>query len=263
MTAFPALFVSHGAPNLILGESPAKHFLQQLPAMLPGRPDAIVVVSAHWETRHPTVSGPKINETIHDFGGFEPELYAARYPAQGAPRLAGRISDLARTAGMEVTIDPARGLDHGAWVPLMLAWPNADIPVIQFSVQPHAGVAHHLQLGTLLRPLARENILILGSGSFTHDLRSYVPHRYDTAAAEPEWVTAFADWMHNRIVAKNETALVNFRSEAPHAVRNHPTEEHLLPLFVAMGAGGLQTPPRVLHQSSTHGVLRMDAYAFG
>ena len=260
---FAALFVSHGAPNVILGESPAKHFLQQLPTMLPGKPDAIIVVSAHWETRHPTVSGSKINETIYDFGGFEAELYALRYPAAGAPQLANRVSNLARKAGLEIAIDPSRGLDHGAWVPLMLAWPNADIPVIQLSVQPHAGVEHHLRMGALLRPLTRENILIIGSGSVTHDLRSYVPHRYNAAAAESQWVTAFADWMHNRIVAKDETALVNYRSEAPDAVRNHPTEEHLLPLFVALGASGKQKPPGVLHQSSTHGVLRMDAYAFG
>jgi 4,5-DOPA dioxygenase extradiol len=263
MTALPTVFVSHGAPNLILGESAAHQFLTTLSDCLPGKPKAILVVSAHWETDRPMVSAQEINDTIYDFGGFERELYTLRYPAQGSLELATRVKTIADHHDLPMAIDQTRGLDHGAWVPLILAWPEADIPVIQISVQTHAGIDHHLRLGAMLKDLRQEGVLILGSGSFTHDLRSFIPHRHDVNAIEPSWVTEFADWMHDRIMANDNHALADYRKLAPFAVRNHPTEEHLLPLFVAMGAGGQNATPRRLHQSATHGVLRMDAYAFG
>jgi 4,5-DOPA dioxygenase extradiol len=263
MPPLPALFVSHGAPNLILGHSAAKQFLTTLSHTLPTKPKAILVVSAHWETTQSCVSAPPINDTIYDFGGFERALYALRYPAQGAPSLAARIVELAAQNNLPMTIDTSRGLDHGAWVPLILAWPAADVPVIQLSVQTLAGVGHHVRLGAILTALRHEGVLILGSGSFTHDLRSYIPNRHDSDAIEPSWVTDFADWMHTRIMNDDRAALMNYRQVAPFAARNHPTEEHLLPLFVAMGAGEPSMSPRLLHQSATHGVLRMDAYAFG
>jgi 4,5-DOPA dioxygenase extradiol len=263
MSTLPALFVSHGAPNLILGQSAAKHFLETLGAQLPAKPTAILVVSAHWETAQPAVSAPAVNDTIYDFGGFERELYGLRYPAPGSLDLATRVAELTKAQGLPVTIDQSRGLDHGAWVPLLLAWPLADIPVIQLSVQPHAGVDYHLRLGAMLEVLRAEGVLILASGSFTHDLRSYMPRRHTPNVTEPDWVTGFADWMHMKIMAEDRAALCDYRQIAPHAVRNHPSEEHLLPLFVALGAGGDVGPPRLLHSSTTHGVLRMDAYAFG
>jgi 4,5-DOPA dioxygenase extradiol len=263
MVNFPALFVSHGAPNLLLGTTKARNFLAGLSNVLPSKPRAIVVISAHWETATPTVSSPAINETIHDFGGFEPELYKAYYPVEGSQETARRIVALGKAAGLDIQIDEKRGLDHGAWVPLMLAWPQADIPVIQLSVQTRADVDHHFALGAILEPLRNDGLLIIGSGSFTHDLRSYLPHRHDPEAAEPEWVTRFADWMDDAIVAGDRDSLRDYRVRAPEAVRNHPTEEHLLPLFVAMGAGGINGKARRLHRSSTHSVLRMDAYAFG
>jgi 4,5-DOPA dioxygenase extradiol len=263
MTTLPAIFVSHGAPNLILGQSAAKQFLETLSAHLPAKPTAILVVSAHWETSHPAVSAPTINDTIYDFGGFERELYSLRYPAPGSLDLATWVAELTKAHGLSTQIDQSRGLDHGAWVPLLLAWPQADIPVIQLSVQTHAGVDHHLRLGAMLETLRAEGVLILASGSFTHDLRSYLPHRHTPSATEPDWVTGFADWMHMKIMAEDRPALRDYRRLAPEAARNHPTEEHLLPLFVALGAGGDVSPPRLLHSSTTHGVLRMDAYAFG
>ena len=265
MTPLPSLFLSHGAPNLVLGDTPSRAFLGNLSALLPFQPQAIVMVSAHWETTQPTVSAPTANETIHDFGGFEPELYRLRYPAAGSPKIAQRIVALGKAAGVHIDTDVNRGLDHGAWVPLLLAWPDADIPVIQLSVQTRAGVDHHFTIGSLLEPLRHEGVLIIGSGSFTHDLRSYVPHRHTAEAAEPEWVSKFADWMDDAIIAGDRAALSDYRRRAPEAVRNHPTEEHLLPLFVAMNAGGGTDggDARRLHRSTTHGVLRMDAYAFG
>lgn len=263
MTELPAIFVSHGAPNLILGQSPAKQFLQRLGDELPARPTAILVISAHWETSFPMVSAPTVNDTIHDFGGFERELYGLRYPAPASSELATRVVQLIEAGGMTASIDRSRGLDHGAWVPLMLAWPDADVPVVQLSVQPDAGVDHHLRLGTMLGTLRDEGVLVLGSGSFTHDLRSYVADRHDSDASEPEWVTRFANWMHAAIMADDRQALRDYRLLAPEAARNHPSEEHLLPLFVALGAGGETGRRRDLHRSTTHGVLRMDAYAFG
>lgn len=263
MSNLPAIFVSHGAPNLILGQSAAKQFLTTLAELLPAKPKAILVVSAHWETALPMVSAPVVNDTIYDFGGFELGLYQLRYPAKGSPMLASRVVELASQHVVSVTIDPTRGLDHGAWVPLILAWPQADIPVAQLSVQTHESIDYHIRLGAMLASLREEGVLILGSGSFTHDLRSYSPNRHDLNAPEPAWVTDFSEWMHTAIMADDRAALADYRQQAPSAVRNHPTEEHLHPLFVAIGAGGTMGPPRLLHRSATHGVLRMDAYAFG
>lgn len=250
------VFVSHGSPTLLFDEVPARDFLRALGPSLP-RPKAILVVSAHWETNIPAVNAVAVNKTIHDFGGFPQILFDQRYPAPGDPALADRIAGLIAGAGFPVGIDTARGLDHGAWVPLKLMYPANDIPVLQLSVQTHLGPAHHLRLGEALRPLTDEGVLILASGSFTHDLRS-VSWRGPNEA--PDWVTEFADWMTTTLAEGRVDDLVNYRRLAPHAARNHPTEEHILPLFVALGAGGLHA--RMLHASLTFSVLRMDAYAF-
>jgi 4,5-DOPA dioxygenase extradiol len=247
----PSLFVSHGAPTLALDEVPARRFLTGLEGRV-GRPKAILAVSAHWETAAPTVNAPAVNETIHDFGGFPEALYRLRYPAPGAPALADRVIELTGAA-----IDRARGLDHGAWVPLLLAWPDADIPVAQLSIQSAAGPAHHLRLGRALAPLREEGVLVLGTGSFTHNLREL--DWGGSGAAEPAWATRFAEWVDRALVEDRLDELLDYRRLAPEAARNHPTEEHFLPLFVALGAGG---KAERLHASATMGSLRMDAYAF-
>ena len=250
------MFVSHGSPMLMFDDVPARDFLVALGQSLP-RPKAILVVSAHWETNIPAVNAVAVNETIHDFGGFPQILFDQRYPAPGDPALAARIAGMIRDAGLPVGIDTARGLDHGAWVPLKLMYPANDIPVLQLSVQTHLGAAHHYRLGQALRALAEEGVLILGSGSFTHDLRS-VDWRGNNVA--PGWVTEFADWVITALAEGRIDELLNYRRLAPHAARNHPTEEHFLPLFVALGAGG--TTATSLHQSLTFSVLRMDAFEF-
>jgi 4,5-DOPA dioxygenase extradiol len=257
----PALFVSHGSPAFPLAEVPARRFLETLAERLPGRPRAILVVSAHWETEQPTVNAVAVNETIHDFYGFPKELYEIAYPAPGSAALAGRVADLLGEAGLDVQIDRGRGLDHGAWVPMRLAFPEADIPVVQLSVQTDRGPEYHLRLGRMLAPLRQEGVLILGSGSFTHDLSSFRQYARTIDAPEPEWVTRFADWMEQALAANGIADLIDYRRLAPEAGRNHPTEEHLLPIFVAMGAGA--GPAQHLHKSSTHAVLRMDVYGFG
>jgi 4,5-DOPA dioxygenase extradiol len=256
-TMMQPVFLSHGAPTLPFEDVAARSFLKGL-ATHTGQPKAILMVSAHWETRTPAVNAVAINETIHDFYGFPQELYALRYPAPGSPELAERIIDLLASAELPGVIDRERGLDHGAWVPLMLAWPDAKIPVVQLSVQSHLGPGHHLELGRALAPLAHEGVLIIGS--YTHDLSSW---RKGSGLDEPEWVTSFADWFSAALVDGRSCDLLAYRSLAPNAKRNHPTEEHLLPLFVTLGAAGSGAKAKHLHASQTYGVLRMDAFAFG
>lgn len=254
----PALFVSHGAPTLLIEDHPARDFLAALGTTLP-RPDAILAISAHWTTGRPLLSAAARPETVHDFGGFPEALYRLRYPAPGSPALAERAATLLAAAGLDAGLDPRRGLDHGAWVPLMLAYPAADIPVVQLSVQPGRDPAHHLDLGAALHPLRAERVLILASGSATHDVASYFST--GSQAAEPDWVSGFADWMAACIAALDTASLLAYRATAPAAVRNHPSEEHLLPLFVALGAATPGIPGRPIHVSCDR-VLRMDAYRF-
>lgn len=259
MNRWPVLFVSHGAPTLAIEQGPAREFLANLGAAL-GRPKAILVVSAHWETAQPEVTAAQKPETIHDFYGFPKELYSLRYPAPGAPQLAGRVEALLRSAGLPAEVVPERGLDHGAWVPLMLAFPQADIPVTQLSLQTRLGTAHHFKLGEILRPLRDEGVLILASGSATHNLREFGRHAYD--APPPQWVADFNEWLAAAVEAGRTQELLDYRKKAPHAVRNHPTEEHLFPLFVALGAATPDTQSQRIHSSYTYGVIAMDAYRF-
>jgi 4,5-DOPA dioxygenase extradiol len=258
----PAIFVSHGSPTFPVTDAPARTFLEGLASQLPERPRAILVVSAHWETSVPAVTTSIINETIHDFSGFPAELYAITYPAPGAPWLAEHVAALIEAAGGQVTRDAYRGLDHGAWVPLRLIYPEAEIPVVQLSVQSAQGPEYHYRLGRLFASLRDEGILIVGSGSFTHDLSSFRRYYHDLHAPAPDWVDSFAEWMARAIEEGRTSDLLAYRERAPEAVRNHPTDEHLLPLYVAMGAGE-GGPARHLHVSTTHGILRMDAFAFG
>ena len=259
----PALFLSHGAPTLPLTDAPARSFLQSLATRLTPRPRAVLVVSAHWETDAPMVNAVKVNQTIHDFYGFPRELYSMTYPAPGSAELAGRVCDLLAAAGMACGIDRARGLDHGAWVPLRLIYPQADIPVVQLSVQSHLGPAHHLAVGRALAALRAEDVLVIGSGSFTHDLSEFRNYAATIAAPAPDWVNRFADWFDAALLRNDTDALLEYRRLAPFAAKNHPSEDHLLPIFSALGAGGENPHPAHWHASTTYGVLRMDVYAFG
>ena len=256
----PVLFLSHGSPMTAIDDSPARRFLQSLAGLLP-RPQAILVASAHWEAPAPRLSAPPRNETIHDFYGFPAPLYELDYPAPPAPALAARGAKLLGAAGMAVAVNTARGLDHGAWLPLLLAWPAHDIPVAQVSIQTGLGPRHHLALGAALAPLRNENVLIIGSGSFTHDLRRF-RRGMDIAAPETTDVAAFSAWMDEKIMAGDVDALADYRELAPFAAEEHPTEEHLLPLHVAAGAAGAGAKVTRLHSSVEFGFLRMDAYQF-
>lgn len=259
MTRLPALFVSHGAPTLPLEQGPTRGFLAQLGSGFE-RPKAILSISAHWETAVPAISRALQPETIHDFYGFPEALYAMRYPAPGAPELAVRAAALLAESGFTASTNEDRGLDHGAWVPLMLMYPEADIPVTQLSVQSRLGPDHHWRLGEALKPLRDEGVLIIASGSVTHNLREFGRHRYDSPP--PSWVSEFNDWLHDRVLSMDRAALLEYRTLAPHAVRNHPSEEHLLPLFAAAGAATSGNRPQRLHAAYTYGVIGMDAYRF-
>jgi 4,5-DOPA dioxygenase extradiol len=256
----PTLFISHGSPMTALMDSPARHFLETLGGLLP-RPRAIVVASAHWETVAPAVTAPARNTTIHDFHGFPPALFALEYNAPGDPELAAQIAARLAEIGLPASLVPTRGLDHGAWVPLLLAYPEADIPVLQLSLQTPLGPRHHMVLGAALAALREQNILVIGSGSFTHDLGRF-RERPEFDAPEAADVADFSAWMDETICAGDFARLADYRRLAPHAAQEHPTEEHLLPLFVALGAAGARPSATRLHSSVEFGILRMDTYAF-
>jgi 4,5-DOPA dioxygenase extradiol len=252
--SMPTVFVSHGSPMLILEDLPARAFLATLGSRVP-RPTAIVAVSAHWNTERPAVSTAARPETIHDFYGFPDALYRLHYPAPGAPELANRVAEM--TGAVR---DPGYGLDHGAWVPGLLGWPDADIPIFQLSVQPYATPADHIALGRTLAPLREEGVLVLGSGSATHNLRRLRRGEHD--AAPESWAKQFDDWLAEKVEMGDEKALANYRSEAPYAKEAHPTDEHFLPLHVAFGAAGEGATGKALHRSFTSGNLSMASYAF-
>ncbi len=252
--SMPTLFVSHGSPMLFLEKDlPARKFLSTLGTLVP-RPRAIVAVSAHWNTEAPAVSLTARPETIHDFYGFPEALYRLHYDAPGAPELAERV------AGLTGAVRAEYGLDHGAWVPAMLGWPAADIPIFQLAVQPYMNPAHHIAIGRKLASLRDDDVLVMGSGSATHNLRRLVRGQHD-APPEP-WAKAFDDWVADKVEQGDEAALANYRSEAPYAREAHPTDEHFLPLHVAYGAAGEGARGKALHRSFTSGNLSMAAYAF-
>jgi 4,5-DOPA dioxygenase extradiol len=254
----PALFLSHGAPDLALTDSPARRFLEELGRTL-AKPDAIVVASAHCETDGVAVRAPARFRTWHDFGNFDRRLFEMRYEPEGATALADEIMARLAEAGLDPRRDDSDLIDHGAWVPLSLMFPDADVPVVMVSIDPARDSRWHAKVGTALASLRHRNILVIGSGSISHNLRAvFTPRGHDGH----DWVEGFTAWLETAIRSGDRSALLDTMAEAPDARRNHPTDEHLLPLFFAYGAGG-EGPGRRLHHSYTYDVLAMDAYAFG
>ncbi|MHC8509793.1 MAG: DODA-type extradiol aromatic ring-opening family dioxygenase [Rhodospirillales bacterium] len=254
----PALFISHGAPAVLVDDGPARRFLVNHLAQMFSRPKAVLVISAHWATHIPALTAAAEMSTIHDFGGFAPELYEIKYPVKGAPELAEKAVALLRAAGLDAEADAARGLDHGAWIPLCLAYPERDIPVFQLSVQMRRTPQQHYEMGRALRPLRDEGVMIIGSGGITHNLSAVRAAQEDDAA--PEWVTSFNDWVCGRLESGGGEALFDYIGAHPHGQANHPSPDHILPLFAAMGAGDDISAKR-LHHSYTYSVLSMDCYA--
>jgi 4,5-DOPA dioxygenase extradiol len=226
------------------------------------KPDAIVVATAHWLTRRPAVGAAAQPATVHDFGGFPQDLYRMQYPAAGQPELARQIQQLLVDAGLPADLDPARGLDHGVWVPLRMLYPDASIPVVPMAIQPQEGPAWHVALGRALAPLRDHNVLVIGSGSITHNLHD-LRAGYSNDREAP-YVRPFVDWMEDALLRDDLDALLDYRRKAPFSERAHPSDEHLLPLYVAMGASG-DAPwhARRIDAGIDLGLLAMDIYRFG
>lgn len=225
------------------------------------KPRAIVVVSPHWETRVPTVGTASQLDTLHDFGGFDPRLFEIQYPASGSPEVAGQVVTALQAAGLPVDTDAQRGLDHGAWVPLRQMFPDADVPVVPLSVQHHGGPQHAYRVGQSLAPLAEQGILIVASGNVTHNLRDWQLVSM-TGQPTPDYVRQFADWVHTQMVGGHTQALLDYRQTQPAGQRAHPRDEHLLPLFTALGAAGEGARPEAFYRGIYDHVIAMDGYAF-
>ncbi|WP_418316055.1 dioxygenase [Piscinibacter sakaiensis] len=264
----PALFVSHGSPMIALEPGAAGAFLQALGERWRARfgaPAAIVSISAHTSARVPVMLAAARHQAIHDFGPFDPRLFEMRYDAPGAPALGKRVAALLGDAGLAVQQLDQGGLDHGAWTALRYLFPQAEIPVLPLAFVPSQPPQAQFDLGQALAPLRDDNVMVLGSGSITHNLQRVFAGgiRADPDRPEIPQSRAFRDWFAERSAQRDWTALFDYRRQAPHAVDMHPSDEHLLPWYVAAGAGGADAAPLRLHDSVTYGALGMDAYAFG
>jgi 4,5-DOPA dioxygenase extradiol len=255
----PSLFVSHGAPTFALDPGQAGRALRALGASLP-RPRAILVISPHWHTAGLEVTTHPQPPTIHDFAGFPAALYELRYPAPGQPEVAAQVLDLLNQVGYPARANPHRGLDHGCWAPLMHLYPDADVPVLQLSLPLTNSVEVLHEVGRALNPLRAADVLVLASGSITHNLHDLVPGNGSPSGYAAEFMT----WAADTIAAGDLATLQAYRRSAPGATRAHPTDEHLLPLFVAIGAAGNDWVHSFrLAGGIIYGVIGMDAYGFG
>jgi 4,5-DOPA dioxygenase extradiol len=247
----PALFVSHGAPTTALEtESPFARDLRAFCSAL--APKAIIVVSAHWETDALRVTASERPQLIYDFGGFSDELYRVRYPCPGDPQLAREI---ARRTGADLDVE--RGLDHGAWTPLVLGFPRADVPVVQLSLLRTAP-ERLAALGETLSPLREEGVLLLCSGGAVHNLRD-VRWGADTP---PDWAKEFDSWLREKLEAGDRQALFEYRKRSPLARLAAPTPEHLHPLFIALGAARPGDRLVHIHEGFQHGSISLRTFAY-
>ena len=262
-TRMPTAFISHGSPMHAIDAGAAGeawHALAEYINTTHGKPRAILIASAHWETNIPMVTGAAMPETIHDFGGFPDALYRIQYRAAGDTALAEHIQALLKEAGICGGIDAHRGLDHGAWSPLLHMYPHADIPVVQLAIQSDRGARHHLALGRALQSLRDEGVLIIGSGHMTHNLRDFFTQRGQTGVAA--YASEFRNWIDVRIHEHRIEELADWNEQAPSALRAHPSPEHFLPLFVALGAAGDNYATHAVFSGFDGPSLAMDAYRF-
>ena len=261
MTTAPALFISHGAPTFALEPGLLGPALNTLGQQLSGAKTvkAVLVVSPHWQTRDVKVMTSPAPETVHDFGGFPAALYDLQYPVAGHPPLATDVSRLLGQAGWAVGVDERRGLDHGAWVPLRHLLPNADIPVFQVSMPLGLDTASAFNLGKALAPIRQSGVMIVASGSMTHNLYEF----RHSGAAEQDYAIAFTHWIRQAVTSHDIEGLLDYRQRAPYAQRAHPTEEHFLPLLIALGARSDGETAQVIDGGVTNGVLSMESYAWG
>ncbi|HVZ02473.1 MAG TPA: class III extradiol ring-cleavage dioxygenase [Dongiaceae bacterium] len=255
----PVVFVSHGSPMLPFEDIPARKFMLGLGAKLP-RPKAVLCVSAHWESPIVAATGSEHPETIHDFYGFPKALYELQFDAPGSPELAARAVALLKDAGIAAQVDPRRGRDHGCWNPLMLIFPQSGIPVVQLSLIDGGDGEAHLKLGQALAPLRKEGVLIFCSGGAVHNLRWL---DRDGSGMKVDWAEDFDRWVGDKVESGDTQALAHYREQAPNAALAHPSDEHFLPLLVAIGAaanGAGSAKGKRIHASFDLGSLSMAAY---
>lgn len=257
----PALFVSHGAPTFAQEPGQAGPLLRAVGKRFLGIPGlrAILVVSPHWRTRGLRIGASASPATVHDFGGFPASLYALEYPVAGSPEVAREVADLLGASGLPTQLVNEQGLDHGAWVPLLHLLPDAPLPVLQLSLPIEMRAEDALALGRALAPLRDKGVLLVGSGSLTHNLYEF---RQSETERPEEYVHEFVQWARRAVTAHDDAALVDFRG-APHSRRAHPSDEHYLPLLVAAGASGVDEPVETIEGGVTYGVLSMEGYIFG
>ena len=265
--ALPSLFISHGSPMTALEPREAGRFMQALgPAITAtfGQPQAIVVLSAHTLTRTPVLLAGDRHEAVYDFGNFDDRLFTLRYDAPGAGPWAQRLSQALAVAQQPLEVVRASGLDHGIWTPLRYMFPEANIPVLPVGWPAHWSPQDLMRWGQALDPLRQDGVLVMGTGSLTHNLQRVFAgglQNIDRPATTES--TAFRQWFVQQSQQRAWASLVDYRQQAPYATLMHPTDEHLLPWFIAAGAGGSQYAPHRIHASLTYGDLAMDAYAFG
>ncbi|WCJ30588.1 4 5-DOPA dioxygenase extradiol [Euphorbia peplus] len=255
-------YLSHGSPMMSIDESiPARHFFQSWRTdICTDKPKAILMISGHWDTREPAVNVVSRNETIYDFYGFPDPMYKLKYTPPGAPQLAKRVKELLMQSGFKhVREDSERGLDHGAWVPMMFMYPDADIPVCQLSIQSKKDGSYHYNMGRALAPLKEEGILIIGSGATTHNLRAL---QSSHASSTPSWALEFDTWLRDALLQGRYDDVNHFYEKAPHGKMAHPMADHFYPLHVAMGAAGENAKAKQIHSSWSNGSLSYSSYKF-
>lgn len=254
----PACFISHGAPSFAIEPDALSAYLHKLGKSLPNV-KAVLIVSPHWQTRQLEVMSTLKPETVHDFFGFPAALYDLQYPAQGDPVLARSVTDLLNQQGFTAIENTSQGYDHGAWVPLLYLFPNHTIPVIQVSLPIHFNPQLAFNLGKALTSLRDEGVMIIGSGGLTHNL-----YELQSKEAKPEaYIEEFTDWVDEKIQSKDFDKLLEYRNLAPHSKRAHPTEEHLLPLFVALGASRETEEAAIVKNQVYYGILSTQSYFWG
>ncbi len=252
----PSLFICHGSPMMAIQHTPYTASLAEIGRQF--QPKAIVIFTAHWESSVTTISFVEgIYETMYDFGGFDPELYRINYPARGLPVVAELVEQRLEAAGIRTNRDAVRGLDHGAWVVLRKIFPDASIPVVQVSVNPYLSPREQFEIGAALRDLGNQEIMVIGSGGTSHNLRNI---KWGQIEPEP-WTVAFDDWLLEGAAHKDYEKLFEYETLAPHARLAVPRAEHFVPFYIAMGAGKSSTT-KVWHRSYEFGTLSLISLEF-
>lgn len=252
----PSIFLCHGGPTIVIEKNSYTDFLKDLGKKL--NPKAIVIFTAHWESKTTQISSiENTYDMIYDFSGFPKNLYSIKYPAKGSVELAKKIQSMLSNNGIESKLDEKRGLDHGSWDVLHLMYPQANIPVVQVSIDPFLAMNKQYEIGRAIKDLGKQDVLVIGSGSTVHNL-----HTVDWNAETVEsWAVEFDNWLIEKVENNDVESLFNYRQLAPHAKHAVPREEHFVPIFIAMGSGN-NDKPHLLHQSYIYGTLSYICFEF-